>query len=65
MNGLVFKIKCWIKAFKDPPVTVINKIIIYAAEVTSFSLLNLTRGARLGFDHVAGIIRMNLEITCF
>lgn len=64
MNGWVFKIKCWIKAFKDPPVTV-TKIIIYAADVPSFSLLKLTRGAGLGSDNVAGIIRVNLEITCF
>lgn len=64
MNGLGFKIKCWIKACKDLPVTV-AKIIHYAAEVTSFSLIKLSRGARLGSDNVAGIIRVNLEIICF
>lgn len=45
------------KAFKVPPVA---KIIIYAAEVTSFSLSKLTRGAKLGSDKVARIIESAL-----
>lgn len=60
MKGSFFKIKCWIEAFKCSPAA---EVIIYAAEVASFRLLKLTRGARLGPDNVAGIIRGYLEIT--